>query len=214
MNKILKYALTISICIVTLSCASNVAEAAKKNTTTISSLKGTPRCGFKIKIKKIKNSKYQIRYSVNKNMGDAIKVSSKSPTVKVKKLKANTKYYVQARTFKRVNGKKVYSEWSKVKGVKTSPTYGTATLDYKGDSKYYYWTLGTVTYTKEIDETGPHGETKVQWSTKVKVFMYSGGAKKFYKYAQKAFPCPGVEEVEVGESISKKVWVYLGEIEE
>ena len=38
---------------------------------------------------------------------------------KVKKLKAKKKYYVRIRTYKTVNGKKVYSSWSKVKSVKT-----------------------------------------------------------------------------------------------
>ena len=38
---------------------------------------------------------------------------------KVKKLKAKEKYYVRIRTYKTVNGKKVYSSCSKVKSVKT-----------------------------------------------------------------------------------------------
>ncbi len=38
---------------------------------------------------------------------------------KVKKLKAKKKYYVRIRTYKTLNGKKVYSSWSKVKSVKT-----------------------------------------------------------------------------------------------
>ena len=37
----------------------------------------------------------------------------------VKKLKAKKKYFVRIRTYKTVNGKKVYSSWSKSKTVKT-----------------------------------------------------------------------------------------------
>ena len=43
----------------------------------------------------------------------------KTTKVTVKKLKAKKKYYVRIRTYKTVNGKKVYSSWSKVKTVKT-----------------------------------------------------------------------------------------------
>ena len=43
----------------------------------------------------------------------------KATKTTVKKLKAKKKYYVRIRTYKTVNGKKVYSSWSKVKSVKT-----------------------------------------------------------------------------------------------
>ena len=43
----------------------------------------------------------------------------KTTKTTVKKLKAKKKYYVRVRTYKIVNGKKVYSSWSKVKSVKT-----------------------------------------------------------------------------------------------
>ena len=36
----------------------------------------------------------------------------------IKKLKSKKKYYVRMRTYKVVNGKKVYSAWSKAKSVK------------------------------------------------------------------------------------------------
>lgn len=66
---------------------------------------------------------YQIQYSSNKK----IKKNNKSVTVTkqkttkatVKKLKSKKKYYVRVRTYKTVNGKKIYSSWSKVKSVKT-----------------------------------------------------------------------------------------------
>ena len=66
---------------------------------------------------------YQIQVATDKKF----KKNKKTVTVKkqkttkitVKKLKAKKKYYVRIRTYKTVNGKKVYSSWSKVKTVKT-----------------------------------------------------------------------------------------------
>ena len=66
---------------------------------------------------------YQIQVATDKKF----KKNKKTVTIKkqkttkttVKKLKAKKKYYVRVRTYKIVNGKKVYSSWSKVKTVKT-----------------------------------------------------------------------------------------------
>ena len=66
---------------------------------------------------------YEIQVATDKKF----KKNKKTVTVKkqkttkttVKKLKAKKKYYVRVRTYKIVNGKKVYSSWSKVKSVKT-----------------------------------------------------------------------------------------------
>ena len=66
---------------------------------------------------------YQIQVATDKKF----KKNKKTVTIKkqkttkttVKKLKAKKKYYVRVRTYKIVNGKKVYSSWSKVKSVKT-----------------------------------------------------------------------------------------------
>ena len=66
---------------------------------------------------------YQVQVATNKKF----KKNKKTVTIKkrkttkttVKKLKAKKKYYVRIRTYKIVNGKKVYSSWSKVKSVKT-----------------------------------------------------------------------------------------------
>ena len=65
---------------------------------------------------------YQIRYSTKKNMNSAktVTITKAATTSKViKKLKAKTKYYVQIRTYKTVNGVKYYSAWSAKKNVKT-----------------------------------------------------------------------------------------------
>ena len=68
-------------------------------------------------------SGYEIQLATDKKF----KKNKKTITIKkqkttkatVKKLKAKKKYYVRVRTYKTVNGKKVYSAWSKIKTVKT-----------------------------------------------------------------------------------------------
>lgn len=67
---------------------------------------------------------YQIQYSTSKKF---TKKTTKTKIVKnasktaltVKKLKSNKKYYVRICTYKKANGKTYYSNWSKVKSVKT-----------------------------------------------------------------------------------------------
>lgn len=67
---------------------------------------------------------YQIRYSTDKSMKSNIKTKTvkcyKKTSKKIKNLKKKTKYYVQVRTY--VKGKDTtvrYSDWSKIKSVKT-----------------------------------------------------------------------------------------------
>ena len=66
---------------------------------------------------------YQIQVATDKKFKKNKKTvnikKQKTTKTTVKKLKAKKKYYVRIRTYKIVNGKKVYSSWSKVKGVKT-----------------------------------------------------------------------------------------------
>ncbi len=65
---------------------------------------------------------YQIQYSSNKkfkkNNKSVTVTKQKTTKATVKKLKSKKKYYVRVRTYKTVNGKKIYSSWSKVKSVK------------------------------------------------------------------------------------------------
>lgn len=67
-------------------------------------------------------SGYEVQYSTSKKFTKkttktvTAKKSSKKTTIK--KLKKGKKYYVRVRTYKTVNGKKVYSGWSTVKSVK------------------------------------------------------------------------------------------------
>ncbi len=71
--------------------------------------------GIKLKWKKVKCDKYEIRYSQKKNMKKSKKVTcgKNKTSLVIKKLKKNRKYYVQIRT---KAGKK-YSAWSKVKTI-------------------------------------------------------------------------------------------------
>lgn len=65
---------------------------------------------------------YQVQIATNKKFTKnkkTFKVSKKSTKVKIKKLKAKKTYYVRVRSYKTVNGKKVYSKWSTVRKVKT-----------------------------------------------------------------------------------------------
>ena len=68
---------------------------------------------------------YQIQYSTSKNFKKAktVKVSAKSSSKVLKKLKKNKKYYVRVRSYKvtKVNNKSknIYSAWSAKKALKT-----------------------------------------------------------------------------------------------
>ena len=63
----------------------------------------------------------QIQYSTSKKFPkkSTKTVSTTKSSKAVKKLKGNKKYYVRVRGYKKVDGKKAYSSWSKVKSVKT-----------------------------------------------------------------------------------------------
>ena len=68
-------------------------------------------------------SGYEIQYSTNKKFKSGKKTTiikkNKTTSTTVKKLKTKKKYYVRIRTFKIINGKKIYSDWSKSKYVTT-----------------------------------------------------------------------------------------------
>ena len=65
---------------------------------------------------------YQLQYATNKKFTKGKKTKTvkgaKKTSVTIKKLKKNKKYFVRVRTYKIVNGKKVYSKWSKAKTAK------------------------------------------------------------------------------------------------
>ncbi len=100
------------------------AQAVKKpKSASIKKVKSAKKA-ISVEWKKVSGVKgYQVQVATDKKF----KKNKKTVTVKkqkttkttVKKLKAKKKYYVRIRTYIIVNGKKVYSSWSKVKNVKT-----------------------------------------------------------------------------------------------
>ena len=91
--------------------------------TTVSKLTAAKK-GFKVAITKktAQVTGYEVQYATNKNFKSAktkTLTSYKKNTLTLSSLKAKTTYYVRVRTYKVVNGKKVYSAWSAVKSVKT-----------------------------------------------------------------------------------------------
>jgi len=98
-------------------------EVAKPKSTNTKKIKAAKKA-VSVEWKKVSGvSGYEIQLATDKKF----KKNKKTVTIKkqkttkttVKKLKAKKKYYVRVRTYKIVNGKKVYSSWSKVKSVKT-----------------------------------------------------------------------------------------------
>ena len=77
---------------------------------------------FTIQWKKDKKADgYQVQYSTDKKFKKNVKsvnVSKKNTKATVKKLKKGKTYRVRIRSYKKINGKKYYSGWGKVKSVK------------------------------------------------------------------------------------------------
>ncbi len=64
-------------------------------------------------------SGYEIQYATNKSFKSAKSKTLTKTSLSLTGLKAKTTYYIRVRTYKTVNGKKVYSAWSTVKSAKT-----------------------------------------------------------------------------------------------
>ena len=62
---------------------------------------------------------YELVYGKTKSLKKTTKKSVKKASVKIKKLKKTKAYYFRLRSYKTVNGKKIYSDWSKVKKIKS-----------------------------------------------------------------------------------------------
>lgn len=94
----------------------------KPKKTSIKSVKGKKK-GFKVTWKKVPSAKgYQVKYSTSRYFFESLtytknvkKATTTSATVK--NLRRGRTYFVKVRTYKTVKGKKVYSDWSKVKTV-------------------------------------------------------------------------------------------------
>ncbi len=88
--------------------------------TKIASVKSNAKKKATVKIKKAADAQgYEIAYSTDKNFASGVKTTTtKKATATLKKLKSKKTYYVKVRTFRKVGGKKLYSEYSPVKKVK------------------------------------------------------------------------------------------------
>ena len=101
----------------------NVTFRIKPRGTTLSKLTGGRK---KITVKWRKQTKqvsgYQIQYGTQKDFSDAGRLTvkgAKSDKATLEKLKARKTYYVRIRTYKKVDGHRIYSAWSKTGTVKT-----------------------------------------------------------------------------------------------
>ena len=92
-----------------------------KSTYITSLTKGKKSITIKIKKQQTQTTGYQIMYSQSKSFKNSktTKITNKTTKKTIKNLKAKKKYYTKVRTYKIVNGKTYYSDWSKVKQVKT-----------------------------------------------------------------------------------------------
>lgn len=72
-----------------------------------------------VKLQKVSDAQgYEISYSTDKSFSKNVKkTTTKSLTTTLKKLKRKETYYVRVRTYRKVKGQKLYSEYSKVKSV-------------------------------------------------------------------------------------------------
>ena len=101
----------------------DVTVISKPKSASIKKVKGAKKA-ISVTWKKVSGvSGYEIQVATDKKFKKNKKTvnikKQKTTKTTIKKLKAKKKYYVRVRTYKIVNGKKVYSAWSKVKSVKT-----------------------------------------------------------------------------------------------
>ena len=122
MKKILSVVIVVLLLVISLAFTTTV-FATNIPSTTITSVKAKSEA-FTIKWKKKTNiAGYQIQYSANskfKRGNKTIKIKKvKTLSKKITGLKPSKKYYVRIRTYKIVNKKTYYSNWSKKKNVTT-----------------------------------------------------------------------------------------------
>lgn len=86
----------------------------------VTSLKSTSKKQMKVKVAKATGANgYEISYSTDKKFLTGVKTKTiKGTSVTIKNLKSKKKYYVRVRSYRKVKGKKLYSEYSKAKSVK------------------------------------------------------------------------------------------------
>lgn len=83
----------------------------------ITSVKRTAKNKAIVSLQKISDAAgYEISYSTDKNFQKEVKkVTTKKKSAIMKNLKNDTTYYVRVRTYRKVNGKKLYSDYSKIR---------------------------------------------------------------------------------------------------
>lgn len=84
-------------------------------------VKSSAKGQVKVSWKAVKSvSGYQIQYSTSATMKNEKSITAKSAerTVTLRKMTSKKNYYIRIRTYKTVNGKKYYSNWSTVQKIK------------------------------------------------------------------------------------------------
>ena len=79
-------------------------------------------------------SGYEVQYSTSKTFKNAkskVVSSNATTSVTISGLEGNKTYYVRVRTYKTVNGKKVYSAWSAYKSAKTQSEFKVLSIDFE-----------------------------------------------------------------------------------
>lgn len=85
----------------------------------IKKLTNVKKYRVKIKINKVTKAKgYQYRYATNKKFKKSKVKNTTKTTFTTKKLSKNVRCYVKVRAYVKVNGKKSFGKWSKVKSIK------------------------------------------------------------------------------------------------
>lgn len=131
-------------------------------------------------------SGYEVKYSLNKSFKNAKTknfTGGKLYRGKVKSLRAGKRYYVKVRAYKKVNGKKVYGKYSKLKTVKIASYTVGYTTEYILHVK-----TGTgknasdvsIPYKSKVQVAGGLGKRAQDEWVKIK---YKG--KVYYKYMKK-----------------------------
>lgn len=185
-----------------LAASSLTAYAAPKNTATTSISKVESKAkSFKVTWKKkSKINGYQIQYSTSSKFKKADTktktiTKAKTTTATVSKLKGcNKKYYVRVRTYKVINGKKIYSSWSKTKSVTTlKHKYSKATCTKAKTCKYcgktsgkklgHKWSSATCTKAKTCSRCNKTSgkaleHTWSNWTTVVAAEIGNPGTEK------------------------------------